>query len=45
MKRILSIFLSAALLALALAGCGGGAQKEKDKVRLCEVTQDRKSVV
>ena len=38
MKRILSIFLSAALLALALAGCGGGAQKEKDKVRLCEVT-------
>ncbi len=38
MKRILSIFLSAALLALALAGCGGGTQKEKDKVRLCEVT-------
>lgn len=38
MKRIVCILLSAALLALALAGCGGTVQKGKDRVRVCEVT-------
>ena len=37
MKRVLSIFLAAALVLLTLAGCGA-APKAKEKVRLCEVT-------
>ena len=38
MKRVVSMFLAAVMVAAALAGCAGAGPKPLEKVRVCEVT-------